>query len=66
MAEFCLDCLNKGSERKILESEVILMDDLCEGCGQVVPCVVRFRTPLEMLIGYPWFRRRKKKKKTEE
>jgi len=32
------------------EEDVVLLDDICEGCGQIVPCVVRYRSPIEKLI----------------
>ncbi len=47
MAEFCLSCLNKLDGVQLTEADVILEDDFCEGCGKVVPCVVRYRSPLE-------------------
>ncbi len=50
MAEFCLKCLNEMDGSHITEAEVILDDDLCEGCGKIVPCVVRYRTPLERFL----------------
>lgn len=53
MAEFCLKCLNKMDGTKLTEADVIIDHDeldICEGCGQWQPCVVRYRTPLERLI----------------
>ncbi len=50
MAEYCLRCLNKMDGTHLSEKDVILLDDFCEGCGQVVPCVVRYRSPLEKII----------------
>ncbi len=47
MAEFCLDCLNKLNGTKRTEDDVILQEDFCEECGKLVPCVVRYRLPLE-------------------
>jgi len=57
MAEFCLDCLNKLEGTDFTEDEVVLMDDLCEGCGKIVPCVVSYRFPL-------WTPKYKRKKDT--
>lgn len=50
MAEFCLRCLNRMDGTRLTEKDVILLDDFCEGCGRVVPCVVRYRSPLEKAI----------------
>jgi len=50
MAQFCLDCLNKLDGTKITEADVILLDDLCEECGKVVPCVVCYRSPLAKIF----------------
>lgn len=47
MAEFCLDCLNKLDGTHLTEADVVLLYDVCEECGKVVPCVVRFRDPWE-------------------
>lgn len=42
MAEFCLDCYNQYvSDKKLTEEDVILDIDLCEGCGEIKPCVIR-------------------------
>lgn len=41
MAEYCLDCYNKYmSEKKLQEKDVIMEDDLCEGCGLWKPCMI--------------------------
>lgn len=43
MAEFCLDCLNKLEGKHYSELDVWVDYselDLCEGCGQIKPCVV--------------------------
>lgn len=40
MAEFCLECFNRFNKMKLTEKEVLLEDDLCEGCGEVKPCVI--------------------------
>lgn len=56
MSEICLDCFSKEEGRKIPTSKVILDEDLCEVCGQVKPCIVRYRRPLERLryvLGLP-------------
>lgn len=50
MAEFCLDCMNKLDGTHLTEADVILEEDLCEGCGQIVPCVIDYRTPLEKVL----------------
>jgi len=58
MAEFCLDCLNKLDGTDLTEDDVILMEDVCEECGRVVPCVVRYRYPWENVF---WMRHCQKK-----
>ena len=41
MAEYCLECFNiYCSDKKLTENDVLLDDDLCEGCGEWKPCVV--------------------------
>ncbi|MDL2259734.1 hypothetical protein LJB99_02510 [Deltaproteobacteria bacterium OttesenSCG-928-K17] len=40
MAEFCLECLNRIHGTDFKETEVTLQVDLCEGCGEIKPCVV--------------------------
>lgn len=44
MAEFCLDCYNELHGTHYTEQEVELEEDLCEGCGQIKPVVVAFRS----------------------
>ncbi len=43
MAEFCLDCLNKYSNEKLTENDVILSKepDFCEECCQYKRVVIR-------------------------
>lgn len=65
MAEFCLDCFNKLEGTDYYEDEVTLgYDDLdlCEGCGQIRPCVVELRPPS---LWYRWKTRKERKKWTE-
>ena len=53
MAEFCLDCYNKLNHTNYKRWQVILADDLCEGCGQYTKTIVVFWADL-----LPWpFRR---------
>lgn len=51
MAEFCLECFNRLNDMKLTEKEVVLEDDLCEGCGNIKPCVIAIekspKTPLK-------------------
>ncbi len=44
MAEFCLDCFNEEFDEKLTKRDVILSEGLCEGCGQLKPCVVSIRS----------------------
>ena len=43
MAEFCLDCFNKLNDTKLTSKEVILEDDICEGCSEIKPCVMTIK-----------------------
>lgn len=43
MAEFCLDCLNRQINRNYTKRDVVLEKNLCEGCGEVKPCVIGLR-----------------------
>lgn len=45
MAEFCLDCWNRLSGKEFTEKEYVLSRglDLCEGCGEWKPVIVRVR-----------------------
>ena len=58
MSEICLDCLNKEFGKKYKASAVILEDDLCEACGEIKPCVIRFRRPWERIKYFFGFRER--------
>ncbi len=60
MAEFCLNCLNRMNSTHLSEEDVILLDDFCEGCGRIVPCVVRYRSSFEKMI-WLWLHRKDKK-----
>ncbi len=62
MAEFCLNCLNKLDGTNLTEADVILMNDLCEECGKVAPCVVRYRSLLGKIL---WKLRHKQKPDTK-
>ena len=44
MAEFCLKCFNEMNDTHYTEQDVILDEDLCEGCAEWKPCVVGFRS----------------------
>lgn len=50
MAEFCLECFNKMNGTHLTGLQVIREFDLCEGCGEIKPCVVRYRNR----IGASW------------
>ncbi len=45
MAEYCLDCWNKINESEDSEKDFILSEDLdlCEGCGEWKPVIIRAR-----------------------
>ena len=45
MAEFCLDCWNRMNNTNYTEADVTLEEDLCEGCGEVKPCIVALEPP---------------------
>lgn len=53
MAEFCLECYNKLNGTNYTEDEVITEEDLCEGCGEIKPCVDGFcrRSFLDFFFG---------------
>jgi len=44
MAEFCLECYNELNGTHFTEKDVILEEDLCEGCGEYKPTIVVFRS----------------------
>lgn len=46
MAEFCLKCFNKLNDTNYQEKDVVLEDDLCEGCAEIKPCIVTFKSRL--------------------
>lgn len=52
MAEFCLKHFNELFNRNLTKKDVILELDLCEGCGEIKPCVVdiRLRRKIKDLI----------------
>ena len=45
MAEFCLDCWNEMNGTHYTPEQVVLEEDLCEGCGSWKPVVISFRRP---------------------
>lgn len=45
MAEYCLECLNRIHGTDFRKNEVVLLEDLCEGCGEIKLCVVSLRSP---------------------
>lgn len=50
MAEFCLECFNKLNGTNYSKEDVILSTDLCEGCGEVKPCVVGFKPRIPIIL----------------
>ena len=58
MSEICLDCFNKECGREYTERDVLLDYDLCETCGKIKPCVVRYRGALGKLLYSLGFRKR--------
>lgn len=61
MAEYCLDCFIKQNPDIPKEKLVIAKDDdldLCEGCSQMKPTVIRFKRDIYKTIR--WFFRRLK------
>jgi len=58
MADFCLDCYNKMNGTNYRVKDVTLDDelDLCEGCGEWKPCVLRLE-PSGFLSGlFDWIK----------
>jgi hypothetical protein len=56
MAEFCVDCWNKINNTKEPESAFILDDDLCEGCGEIKPCIVCYKMTIgEKFYNYGYY-----------
>ena len=45
MAEFCLECWNRFNHTKTTQRDWILSKgpDLCEGCGQWKPVIIKLR-----------------------
>ncbi len=44
MAEFCLECFRKiDGDMSLTENDVIMDMDLCEGCGEWKPGVIRVK-----------------------
>ncbi len=44
MAEFCFECFRKiDGDKSLTENDVIMDMDLCEGCGEWKPCVIRVK-----------------------
>ena len=46
MSEFCLDCVNKhfmDNGNELLIKDVVTEVNLCEGRGQIKPCVIKVR-----------------------
>lgn len=51
MAEFCFACFKEIDGDQTLTEEDVIMDmDLCEGCGEWKPCVIRVKTPPEKCV----------------
>lgn len=48
MADFCLSCFNKMNDLEYTEEDVILEYSLCEGCGDMKPCVVSLTSFADM------------------
>jgi hypothetical protein len=56
MAEFCLECLNRMNGTHYTKEQVELEEGLCEGCGEVKPCVIRIRR--QVWFGLFWKKKR--------
>lgn len=53
VAEFCLNCWNELNETHYTEREMVVDHDeldLCEGCGEWKPCIIKERGPLGRLF----------------
>lgn len=53
VAEFCLACWNKLNDTHYTEAEMVIDHkelDLCEGCGQYKPVIIRERGPVGRLL----------------
>lgn len=48
MAEFCFACFKEiDGDQTLTEDDVVMDIDLCEGCDEWKPCVIRVKTPFE-------------------
>ena len=43
MAEFCLKHFNEMFDEELMEKDVVLEEEFCEGCGEMKPCVIALR-----------------------
>lgn len=53
MAEFCLKCWNELNGTEYTEADYIVDHhglDLCEGCAELRPCIIKKRGPLGRLL----------------
>ena len=55
MAEFCLECFNEEFDEKLTKRDVVLREDLCEGCGKLKPCVVSIRSKFSIFRIFRFF-----------
>lgn len=49
MAEFCLECWGKMNGKELTEADMVVDHrtlDLCEGCGEYKPVIIRARGPV--------------------
>ena len=53
MSEICKACYNKETGKNLTDAD-LLIDyeelDICESCGELKPCIIRYRRPLEKII----------------